>query len=1462
MKNEREISDTDALKQCRIELSESEYKLLLFSSQCTDQLAILSRDGHFKFTASLCENFLGYTDEELMKKTIFDLAERDDLTELSKAIDTTKDNTDLAMQSLTGRMRHKSGTWHWFKMTFTNKCNDPLILGIIAKFWDITDEKVSEEKILQLNRLYAFSSQINKAISHSENEQLLLEEVCKIAVEIGKFKAAWVGILDSDTGKMDTIGNKGISTDACAQFIADYFENLEPFDQIQKSGDTIVCNLIETNFNFSHHSSDTCSGFMSFIILPIKKADNIVGTLTLCAADSNFFTTDEITLLEEATADLSHELDSIERLRKKRKEIALLRKTEANLQAIVNSTSEGFVLTDTEGIILECNNNAKNAVFLYSQTELKTGANIFDFVPTDRKQDFNSFFLAVMSGKTITYDNSYGDLWYNFSISPVYDINIITGLCLSFRDITERKLAEHKLVKSELFNKDVLASLSSHIAVINFDGSLVAINKAWEDFAEANNPLDFPNLSIGSNYFDVCNNAIAMGDDDAKKTLQGIMSVFNKERDTFQMEYPCHSPDEKRWFTLHVSSFGADDSKVVISHQNITTRKIAEIQLNETSNELQKTLLELNKIVDSSLDVICTINSDGRFVNVSKASREMWGYHAEELVGNKFMDLVYKEDWESSAQAASEIFNGKQIPSFENRYVHRNGKLVSLLWSTNYDEKTGLMYCVGKDVSEQRRLEKAIERERDQFYNMFLQAPSAVGFLKGPNHTFEMANPLYLKLTGKKNIIGKSVAEVFPEVQDQGFIDILNHVYQTGESHIGTEVLVKIDTENNGHLTNLYINFIYQPNLDEQGAIDGVFFFINDVSEQVIAKQTIEKSEKFFKGVIESSADMIILLDETGKRTYATPAVINRFGYTLEEAPNLHLTEVIHPEDIAVASAFFSKVLKNPLVPMASPILRALKRDGTHFWVEGTMTNFLDTEGINGVVTNFRDVTERKVAEDNLSRTLVELDSERNRLLTAQRVSKIGSWETNLKTFHVKWSDEMHRIFGTDPETFDPSHYDFLRLVAPEDRERVDQALMNSFTTDGTNCIEHHIVMTNGTRKCVEENWTVSKNEKGVATIAIGTCQDITDRKEAADKVLKSETRLKVAQLIAQVGSWEVDLLTDEHTWSDEFYRILGINENTLPSEKAFLSNIHPDDRAMAAMAMRTASSVLTNSMYAFRYIDEDGELGYASTEWRFEFDSNGVPTHIYGILRDLTKVKVAENERIRMISDLMQRNKDLEQFSYIISHNLRAPVANIMGLAEELSDDSYDAETKLILTEALSSDVKRLENVIADLNTILQTKREITELKEPVSLSELVTDIKLSINDLIQMQGVHINIDFKDVDEINTIKSYIQSIFFNLITNSIKYRKPFADSIIDIKSHIDDGKLVIVFKDNGSGIDLTKKGDQIFGLYKRFHANTEGKGMGLYMVKTQVETLGGTISVSSEVNVGTKFVIEFGYHE
>jgi signal transduction histidine kinase len=160
------------------------------------------------------------------------------------------------------------------------------------------------------------------------------------------------------------------------------------------------------------------------------------------------------------------------------------------------------------------------------------------------------------------------------------------------------------------------------------------------------------------------------------------------------------------------------------------------------------------------------------------------------------------------------------------------------------------------------------------------------------------------------------------------------------------------------------------------------------------------------------------------------------------------------------------------------------------------------------------------------------------------------------------------------------------------------------------------------------------------------------------------------------------------------------------------------------------------------------------------------------------------------------------------------------------------------------------------DINKTLQIKNELKEKKEIIFFSKLVSDIVDSIGNLIDKDNVQINPDFSVVDEIFSIKAYFHSIFFNLITNSIKYAKPGETAQIEIKSKTENGKIILIFKDNGIGIDLNRNGGKVFGLYERFHAHVEGKGIGLFMVKTQVEAIGGKISIESEPNKGTEFTI------
>nr|WP_294950021.1 PAS domain-containing sensor histidine kinase [uncultured Mucilaginibacter sp.] len=242
---------------------------------------------------------------------------------------------------------------------------------------------------------------------------------------------------------------------------------------------------------------------------------------------------------------------------------------------------------------------------------------------------------------------------------------------------------------------------------------------------------------------------------------------------------------------------------------------------------------------------------------------------------------------------------------------------------------------------------------------------------------------------------------------------------------------------------------------------------------------------------------------------------------------------------------------------------------------------------------------------------------------------------------------------------------------------------------------------------------------------------------------------------------------------------------------------------------------------------------------------------------RDITKQKLSEIEREKITADLLQRNKAMEQFTYIISHNLRAPVANIIGLSSLLPGFGADDEDIARVTNSISYSATKLDDIISDLNHVLQIGQMANENIEAIILPQLVDDIKFSIWHLIDKEKVTIQTDF-EVEEMNSLKSFIHSIFYNLILNSVKYRKPAVAPIIKISTGATNGRIVIKYCDNGRGIDTSKHGNEIFGLYKRFDTSVEGKGMGLFMVKAQVESLGGSIGINSALNQGTEFVLEF----
>jgi signal transduction histidine kinase len=257
-------------------------------------------------------------------------------------------------------------------------------------------------------------------------------------------------------------------------------------------------------------------------------------------------------------------------------------------------------------------------------------------------------------------------------------------------------------------------------------------------------------------------------------------------------------------------------------------------------------------------------------------------------------------------------------------------------------------------------------------------------------------------------------------------------------------------------------------------------------------------------------------------------------------------------------------------------------------------------------------------------------------------------------------------------------------------------------------------------------------------------------------------------------------------------------------------------------------------------------------------------PIGVFSTMRDITQEKkllAAQEEKIEEQRVLSQRiiNKanKLQNFSYIVSHNLRSPVASLVGLMDLYEHAQSDLEHEQIITMFRTS-VERLNETVEDLSEIIKINQNINIKLEEIEFDEMLKLVEESIALRINETGAIIHRDFRACKRLVYNKAYLESILLNLITNAIKYKHPNRCPKIEILSWRSGSDVMISCRDNGIGIDLEKHGSKIFGLHKTFHGNQDARGVGLFITKNQVEALDGSIEVESKIGEGTTFHIRF----
>jgi PAS domain S-box-containing protein len=673
-------------------------------------------------------------------------------------------------------------------------------------------------------------------------------------------------------------------------------------------------------------------------------------------------------------------------------------------------------------------------------------------------------------------------------------------------------------------------------------------------------------------------------------------------------------------------------------------------------------------------------------------------------------------------------------------------------------------------------------------------------------------------------------------------------------------------------------------------ALFGVLIFtLLKIPEELQSLVAIQASKLFnsevkFEAIFDQAAVGIAHIDSfTGNFIEINNQYCKLLGYSQQEMKERKFQSITHPEDLEEDLINLDK-LRNGKIKEYSMEKRYFTKSGDIVWTNLTVSPlFKKDEKVTTHISIVEDISLKKEAEKLIKKSETRFKSIFDDSPLPLREEDFSAVKKYLEELNLVNQDKdiVKNYFQKNPKSVVKAHSlvklinvnrACLKLYMVQSKEELllkksvlfDSVSSNCFSkqllaiTQGKNNFIFDSIIKNkaGQYRDINLRWNVIQGyEKSLERIIVST-EDITDRKLSENVILKSQQ--KIESLINTIDGivWERDAKTFTFNFiSQKTEKILGYTPDEWLSSKTFWADhIHPEDRQRIIDYCILKTKENLNYDFEYRMIAKNGAVVWLRDIVNV-ISENDQAVSLRGIMIDITTTKEAEKDLNNSFNLVTEQNKRLLNFSYIVSHNLRSHtsnIASIMSLIESAESEEEKNEMILLLKSVSNS----LNETMIHLNEVINIRTNVGLVSESLNLKQYIETVEKVLSEQINLKQVSISTIMPDNVMINYNPAYLESILYNIISNSIRYSHPDRKPVIIVKWINDDENKILQISDNGVGIDLVKNADKIFGMYKTFTSNVDSKGIGLFITKNQIDAMGGTITVESEPNIGTTFKI------